>query len=944
MPRQAQNSRISLTLIKLVLLLCIEVKAQAGHLADDEVSALREIAPQLGKRDWNFKVDPCTSSHDQNWTTTQVNSNQPFDFNNTLICDCNHTNDGVCHVVQIFLRAQGLAGILPPALAKLHHLKIIDLNANYLSGNIPQEWASMQLEYLSISTNNLSGPIPTYLGNITTLKIMSIESNQFSGFVPPELGNLVNLEYLILSANNLIGKLPVTLSNLNKLTEFRISSNYFTGRIPDIFGTWKQLQKLEIQASGLEGPIPPSISALSTLTELRISDLFGEGSKFPSLHGMTNMSRLLLRSCNIYGPIPPNISDLKQLQILDLSFSKLEGTVPDLGGLARLEYMFLTSNLLTGNIPDWIKSSTKNIDISYNNFSKSSAPASLCPDTLNLFKSFSGRDNLELHECLDESPCSQDLYSLHINCGGKETTIGRMKYEGDEDPAGPAKYFYVKPNWGFSNTGHFWDIDNTQNDYLANNVSILTMENSQLYTSARLSPLSITYYARCLANGNYTVKLHFAEIVFRSTISSYSLGRRIFDVYIQEKLALKDFNIENEAQGLDKAVIKNFTAVVTNQVLMIRFHWAGKGTTAAPKRGIYGPLVSAISVESDRSPPVDGKIVVGAVVSVLLLIFMILGILWWKVCMGGRISMEKELRGLDLQTGFFTYKQIKAATNNFNAANKIGEGGFGSVYKGILLDGTTIAVKQLSSKSKQGSREFVTEIGMVSGLQHPNLVRLFGCCIEREQLLLVYEYMENNSLAHALFGLAGGRLKLDWPARQKICVGIARGLAFLHEESTLKIVHRDIKSTNILLDGDFNPKISDFGLAKLYEEENTHISTRIAGTIGYMAPEYALWGFLTYKADVYSFGVVALEIISGKNNMKYRPNENCLCLLDWAMVLQQKGNLMELVDPELGSEFSKEEAIIMIKVALLCINPSAALRPTMTAVVSMLEDEQLFKN
>ncbi|KAK7826932.1 putative leucine-rich repeat receptor-like serine/threonine-protein kinase [Quercus suber] len=616
MPRQAQNSRISLTLINLLLLLCIEVKAQAGHLADDEVSALREIADQLGKRNWNFKVDPCTSNN-QSWPTTQVNSNQPFNYNNTLICDCNLTNDGVCHVVQIFLKAQGLAGILPPALAKLHHLKIINLNDNYLSGNIPEEWASMQLEHLSISTNNLSGPIPPYLGKITTLKILSIEGNQFSGTVPPALGNLFYLESLILSANNLTGELPATLINLTKLIEFRISSNNFTGRIPDFFQTWKQLQKLEIQASGLEGPIPPSISALSTLTELRISDLFGEGSKFPSLHGMTNMSRL------------------------DLSFNKLEGNVPDLGGLARLDYTFLTSNLLTGNIPEWIKNSTSNIDISYNNFSKSSAPASLCRDGLNLFKSSSSKDDLELLECLDESPCSQDLSSLHINCGGKETTVGRIKYEGDEDPAGPTKYFHVKPNWGFSNTGHFWDIDNTPNDYLANNVSVLTMENFQLYTRARLSPLSITYYARCLVNGNYTVKLHFAEILFKSTISSYSLGRRIFDVYIQEKLALKDFNIENEAQGFDKAIIKNFTAVVTNKVLMIRFHWAGKGTTTTPNRGIYGPLVSAISVESDRSPPVDGKIVVGVIVSVLLLIFMILGILWWKGCIGGRISREK---------------------------------------------------------------------------------------------------------------------------------------------------------------------------------------------------------------------------------------------------------------------------------------------------------------
>uniref|UniRef100_A0A2N9I9G8 Protein kinase domain-containing protein n=1 Tax=Fagus sylvatica TaxID=28930 RepID=A0A2N9I9G8_FAGSY len=308
-----------------------------------------------------------------------------------------------------------------------------------------------------------------------------------------------------------------------------------------------------------------------------------------------------------------------------------------------------------------------------------------------------------------------------------------------------------------------------------------------------------------------------------------------------------------------------------------------------------------------------------------------------KAVWEGRISREEELRGLDLQTGFFTYRQIKAATNNFNAANKLGEGGFGSVYKGILLDGTIIAVKQLSSKSKQGSREFVNEIGMISGLQHPNLVRLYGCCIEAKQLLLVYEYMENNSLANALFGPVDGRLKLDWPARQKICLGIARGLAFLHEESTLKIVHRDIKSTNVLLDRDLNPKISDFGLAKLDEEENTHISTRIAGTIGYMAPEYALWGYLTYKADVYSFGVVALEIVAGRNNMKYRPNENYVCLLDWAIVLQQKGNLMELVDPELEPGFHKEEALRMIKVALLCTNPSPALRPPMTAVVGMLE-------
>ncbi|XP_059435610.1 probable LRR receptor-like serine/threonine-protein kinase At1g07650 isoform X2 [Corylus avellana] len=794
----------------------------------------------------------------------------------------------------------------------------------------------------SISANNLSGRID-YLGKITTLKSLTIESNLFSGPVPTELGNLVDLEKLILNANNLTGELPATLTNLTKLQELRISSNKFSGRMPDFFRSWKQLQELEIQASGFEGPIPTSISVLSNLTELRISDLLGEGSSFPPLQNMRSLVKLMLRSCNISGPIPAYISELAQLKILDLSFNRLEGKFPDFGVLTSLDTIYLTGNLLSGPIPEWIKSrdSRYQIDLSYNNFSASSAP-STCPDTLNLFRSFFGSDNSILTECLKNNPCSKDQYSLHINCGGNATTIGDIKYEADLEPGGAAKFVGRKQDtWGFSSTGDFWDVWSTSKDYVAENVSRLRMNDSQLYMNARLSPLSLTYYTRCLANGNYTVKLHFAEIILRDNRSFYSVGRRMFDVYIQNELVLKDFDIENEAQGVDKVVIRNFTAVVKYKTLEIRFYWAGKGTKDIPKRGTYGSLISAITIDSDFNPPDDRKkkilIGVGTAVLVSSLVFMILGILRWKGCLGGKTSREQELKGLDLQTGFFTFRQIKIATNDFDAANKLGEGGFGAVYKGTLLDGTIIAVKQLSSKSKQGNREFVNEIGMISGLQHPNLVRLYGCCIERNQLLLVYEYMENNSLSHALFGPEEGKVKLDWPTRHKICVGIARGLTFLHEESPLKIVHRDIKTSNVLLDRDLNPKISDFGLAKLDEEENTHISTRVAGTIGYMAPEYALWGYLTYKADVYSFGIVALEIVAGKNNTKFRPSEDFVCLLDWALVLQQKGNLMELVDPKLGSNFSKEEAVRIIKVALLCTNPSPTLRPTMSAVVSMLE-------
>ncbi|CAA2958694.1 probable LRR receptor-like serine threonine-kinase At1g07650 isoform X2 [Olea europaea subsp. europaea] len=797
---------------------------------------------------------------------------------------------------------------------------------------------------MSLFVNRLSGPIPKYLGNITTLVYVNLGSNRFNGTIPAEIGKLVNLNNLYLNEINLTGELPTELNNLKMLTELSLSSNNFTGKLPN-FRSWTNLTRLELEGSGFEGPIPPSISILKNLRDLRISDLNGGASEFPLLKDMRSLMYLTLRSCNITGSIPNYLADIGSLNTIDLSFNNLKREVPDFDRLPSLANLYLTSNSLSGQIPNWIQS----INLSYNNFNETSEQ-SICRDNINLFRSFNGENSLEHGKCL--TPCSKDWYSFYVNCGGREVTIGNIKFEANEvSEGGSAKFVHSKENWGSSSTGHFQDYNKTKNRYEAYNVSVLKMKDSELYADARLSPLSLTYYGRCLANGNYTVTLHFAEIIFRDNNSFQSLGRRMFNVYIQDELKLKDFDIEKEAGGVDKAVIKPFKVMVKNKTMDIRFYYSGKGSTAIPFRGTYGPLISAISVESDHKHQSKGKnifIPTGVIALAIFLILIILIFSWWKGYIGCRISTKKELRGLDLQTGFFTFRQIKAATNNFDAANKIGEGGFGSVYKGILLDGSVIAVKQLSSKSKQGNREFVNEIGMISGLQHPNLVKLYGCCIEGSHLLLVYEYMENNSLARALYGTRPEerQLKIDWPTRQRICIGIARGLAFLHEESTLKIVHRDIKPNNILLDKDLNPRISDFGLAKLDEDDNSHISTRVAGTIGYMAPEYAMWGYLTYKADVYSFGVVALEIVSGKSNMKYRPSESFICLLDWvsrnglssqAMVLQNEGRLMELVDPRLGSNFNMDEVERMIKVALLCTNPSPALRPPMSTVCGMLE-------
>ncbi|KAL3564751.1 hypothetical protein D5086_032797, partial [Populus alba] len=288
----------------------IKLEAEAGLLAQDEVDALLEIATQVGKKDWNHNVDPC--SNETSWVTP-TSSQRPM-FDNKVVCNCSF--GGVCHIVSISLKGQDLAGSLPKSIVKLPYLTNLDLWANYLSGNIPPEWANTKLEILSIAVNRLTGPIPSYLGKIITLRGLNIQNNMFSGIVPPELGNLVNLENINLSANNLTGELPLALSNLTKLKELRLSSNNFIGRIPDFIQSWKQLAILEIQAGGFSGPIPLNISLLNNLTKLRISDLLGDGSEFPKLKSMQNMTYLMLSSCNLSGSFPRYLTEMKQLKVL----------------------------------------------------------------------------------------------------------------------------------------------------------------------------------------------------------------------------------------------------------------------------------------------------------------------------------------------------------------------------------------------------------------------------------------------------------------------------------------------------------------------------------------------------------------------------------------------------------------------------------------------------
>uniref|UniRef100_A0A1J3FJ79 Putative LRR receptor-like serine/threonine-protein kinase n=1 Tax=Noccaea caerulescens TaxID=107243 RepID=A0A1J3FJ79_NOCCA len=316
----------------------------------------------------------------------------------------------------------------------------------------------------------------------------------------------------------------------------------------------------------------------------------------------------------------------------------------------------------------------------------------------------------------------------------------------------------------------------------------------------------------------------------------------------------------------------------------------------------------------------------------------------WFSChkSGGKPSeVDGEIAAID-NVKIYKYREIRQATDDFSAENKIGEGGFGSVYKGHLKDGKVAAIKVLSAESRQGVREFLTEINVISEIQHDNLVKLYGCCVEGNHRILVYNYLENNSLDKTL--LAGGYtrsgIQFDWSTRANICVGVAKGLAFLHEEVRPHIIHRDIKASNILLDKYLSPKISDFGLARLMPPNMTHVSTRVAGTIGYLAPEYAVRGQLTRKADIYSFGVLLMEIVSGRSNKNTRLPSEFQYLLERAWALYERNELVDLVDTGLNGVFDAEEACRYLKIGLLCTQDSPKLRPTMSTVVRLLTGEK----
>ncbi|XP_023729325.1 G-type lectin S-receptor-like serine/threonine-protein kinase At1g67520 [Lactuca sativa] len=297
------------------------------------------------------------------------------------------------------------------------------------------------------------------------------------------------------------------------------------------------------------------------------------------------------------------------------------------------------------------------------------------------------------------------------------------------------------------------------------------------------------------------------------------------------------------------------------------------------------------------------------------------------------------VKGNDLL--LFSFSSIMAATNDFSVENKLGQGGFGPVYKGKLSDGREIAVKRLSRTSRQGLVEFKNELVLIAKLQHTNLVRVLGCCIHGEEKMLIYEYMPNKSLDFFVFD-ENRKAELDWPKRFIIIEGIAQGLLYLHKYSRMKVIHRDLKANNILLDERMNPKISDFGMARICEQNETEAMTnRVVGTYGYMSPEYAMRGIFSIKSDIFSFGVLILEIVNGRRNSSFVHLHGTYSLIGYAWVLWRQGDTLELKDPSPGNTCEEQQFLRTVHVALLCVQENAIDRPTTSEMISMLLNDSI---
>ncbi|BBN16320.1 hypothetical protein MPTK1_7g05370 [Marchantia polymorpha subsp. ruderalis] len=802
----------------------------------------------------------------------------------------------------------GITGPIPVELSNLSKLEFLALNSNKMLGALPHQLGKLtKLYWFDISVNGFSQALPVSTANndslgldtMTSIKHFHFNNNSLNGNIPQEIFNLPNLIHLLLDSNQLFGTIPTNVS-IAPIQIMRLDNNKLIGPIPEEFGTIKSLTEIHVSNNALTGIIPD----LSACKDLRLLDTTNnqfDPQLIPAFFtsggvGMNALQTLYMRSSNLVGPIPSAIFNLPNLEKIDLGNNGLNGTLTfgNVGPLLQIVD-------LEGNEIDAIAGTPKRNGVNSNFDQLLLKGNPLCTESLVTAEQFCVAD-----------PGTSMYWPQSPVCDGKTCTTAGQYLDGSTCSCGNALVCDM-----ILNSPPFQVLDEDHIDALEADLADLFSEDKRVKEKLVPTPGQTTLDPQQL----YIERANITE----NNRITFTVG--IFPPNGRDWTAV-------EVQFITTFLFNNSVHLPPRQgpYNMIRFQQPRMGLTSKSSLGL-GALIGIIA----------GGVAVFVIV--LLIGFyafrqkrradraevLTRPFASWGNGGGSDNGAAPQLKG----ARWFSVNELKKATNNFSASSQIGVGGYGKVYKALLASGEVVAVKRAQEGSMQGATEFKNEIELLSRVHHRNLVGLVGFCYEHGEQMLVYEFMSYGTLRDHLLGNVGDHL--SWQARLNIALGSAKGLSYLHELANPPIIHRDIKSTNILLDDKMTAKVADFGLSKLAPDDGAgkaHVSTQVKGTLGYLDPEYYMTQRLSEKSDVYSFGVVLLELLTAR-----APIEKGKYIVREVRTALDKGGIAAL-RPMLDrfiNEAPSTELEDFLRLALQCVEEAAKDRPTMNEVVKDLE-------
>uniref|UniRef100_A0A803L1Y4 non-specific serine/threonine protein kinase n=2 Tax=Chenopodium quinoa TaxID=63459 RepID=A0A803L1Y4_CHEQI len=812
-----------------------------------------------------------------------------------------------------------LTGPLPLSAVEMSELRHLHLGGNYFSGEIPPDYGQWEkLQYLAVSGNELEGKIPPEIGNLTSLKELYIGYfNAYSGGVPPEIGNLTELVRFDGANCGLSGELPAELGRLQKLDTLFLQVNTLSGSLPNELGSLNSLKSMDLSNNLFSGEIPVSFSLLKNLTLLNLFRNKLHGAVPDFVGDLPELEVLQLWENNFTGSIPEKLGTNGKLQLLDLSSNKLTGSLPpNLCRGERLETLITLGNFLLGPIPESLGSCSSLTRVRMGeNFLNGSIPKGLFG--LPKLTQVELQDNLltggfpetgsSVAESLGQISISNNQLSGKLPASiGNFSGVQKLLLDGNKFSGS------IPPEIG--NLQQLSKIDFSSNKFTGEIPAEISK--CKLLTFVDLSRNQLT--------GEIPKEITGMRILNYLNISRNHLSGSIpGSISNMQSLTSVDFSYNN------------FTGLVPETGQFSYFNYTsflGNPDLCGP---YLGPCKNGVVGSSHQSH--------GKGLSASLKLLLVIGLLLCSIIFA--IAAIIKARSLKKASESRAWKLTAFQRLDFTADdvldclkedNIIGKGGAGIVYKGNMPNGDQVAVKRLPAMSRGSSHDhgFNAEIQTLGKIRHRHIVRLLGFCSNHETNLLVYEYMPNGSLGEVIHGKKGGHL--HWDTRYKIAIEAAKGLCYLHHDCSPLIVHRDVKSNNILLDSSYEAHVADFGLAKFLQDSGTsECMSAIAGSYGYIAPEYAYTLKVDEKSDVYSFGVVLLELITGRKPVGEFGDG--VDIVQWVrkMTDGNKEGVLKILDPRLPS-VPLHEVMHVFYVAMLCVEEQAVERPTMREVVQIL--------